>query len=286
MTTDGLERRYRRLMRAYPAAYRQERGDELLGTLMELSRPGQRRPSAREARALVLGGLRVRAGADRLRSTMDSWLDAARVALVLILAVQILLALRRVDGAWSEQPPIHPMPVTAVAAAQALLAGAAIAALARVRYRLAMVLALLAPVPSFVDAAAHTWDNTVPVATVLWWLPVIGLLVPLLRHRPPAGPWRWQLSLPLFLVLVALVLPRFGLLLTSLVVVLLGIAACLAWAVLVDPRPAIAFGLLLLASMAQVLIYVAIVLILAPMLVAGLALLATGAVRAQRHVRA
>jgi hypothetical protein len=34
--TTSLERRYRRLLRAYPAGYRRRRGDELLATLLTL----------------------------------------------------------------------------------------------------------------------------------------------------------------------------------------------------------------------------------------------------------
>ena len=55
-----LERRCRWLLRAYPAWYRRDRGGEMLGTLLEASPPGARRPSFRDARALVIGGLRVR----------------------------------------------------------------------------------------------------------------------------------------------------------------------------------------------------------------------------------
>jgi hypothetical protein len=55
-----LERRCRRLLRAYPAWYRRDRAGEMLGTLLEASGPGQSWPSLRDARALVTGGLRVR----------------------------------------------------------------------------------------------------------------------------------------------------------------------------------------------------------------------------------
>ena len=55
-----LERRCRWLLRAYPAGYRRDRGGEMLGTLLEASPPGARWPSFRDARALVIGGLRVR----------------------------------------------------------------------------------------------------------------------------------------------------------------------------------------------------------------------------------
>jgi hypothetical protein len=56
----GLERRYRRLLRAYPAWYRRERSEEMLGTLLEDGPPGRRWPPFRNVRALVIGGLRVR----------------------------------------------------------------------------------------------------------------------------------------------------------------------------------------------------------------------------------
>jgi hypothetical protein len=56
-----LERRCRWLLRAYPAWYRRSRGEEMLGTLLEASPPGRRWPSVRDARALVIGGLRVQA---------------------------------------------------------------------------------------------------------------------------------------------------------------------------------------------------------------------------------
>jgi hypothetical protein len=55
-----LERRCRWLLHAYPAWYRCQRFEEMLGTLMEASTPGRRWPSLRDARALVIGGLRVR----------------------------------------------------------------------------------------------------------------------------------------------------------------------------------------------------------------------------------
>jgi len=56
----SLERRCRRLLRAYPAWYRRGRGEEMLDTLLEASPPGRRWPSFRDTRALITGGLRVR----------------------------------------------------------------------------------------------------------------------------------------------------------------------------------------------------------------------------------
>jgi hypothetical protein len=59
-----LERRCRRLLMAYPAVYRAERGDEIVGTLMEAN-SGRRRPPIRDQVALLVAGLKVRATENR-----------------------------------------------------------------------------------------------------------------------------------------------------------------------------------------------------------------------------
>ncbi|WP_327011098.1 hypothetical protein OHA72_29795 [Dactylosporangium sp. NBC_01737] len=55
-----LERRYRRLLLAYPAAYRRRHGDELVTTLLDAAAPGRVRPGRRDTADLVRGGLRQR----------------------------------------------------------------------------------------------------------------------------------------------------------------------------------------------------------------------------------
>ena len=55
-----LERRYRWLLHAYPAWFRRERSAQMLGTLLAASPPSQKWPSVRDARALGIGGLRIR----------------------------------------------------------------------------------------------------------------------------------------------------------------------------------------------------------------------------------
>jgi hypothetical protein len=57
-----LERRYGRLLMAYPAEYRRARGAEMIGTLMESASPGQTWPSVAEAVDLLGGALRQRLG--------------------------------------------------------------------------------------------------------------------------------------------------------------------------------------------------------------------------------
>jgi hypothetical protein len=114
----ALERRYRALLRAYPRAYRAERGDEIVGTLLDDSRPDQQWPSRRDVGALVLGGLRQRTGADRLPPGA-ALRDGLYLALIMILtgdAVAVFpvrLATVHVS--------VHSVALTAVAALAALL---------------------------------------------------------------------------------------------------------------------------------------------------------------------
>ncbi|MFC0504357.1 hypothetical protein [Micromonospora costi] len=87
-----LERRYLRLLRAYPADYRRSRGAEIVGTYLDLAGPGQRWPSPADAADLLRGGLRQRlraAGAADL-------LPGVRLAAVLAFLTATSLA-----AAWS-----------------------------------------------------------------------------------------------------------------------------------------------------------------------------------------
>jgi len=90
---DALERRYRRLLLAYPAEYRRERGDELVGILLDDAAPGRTRPEWREAADLVLGGLRRRAGLDVVPGLAAGARNAAPYALALAAALSGFLLL-------------------------------------------------------------------------------------------------------------------------------------------------------------------------------------------------
>jgi len=57
-----LARRYRWLVRAYPADYRDRRGEEIVGLLLDASAPGQRWPAPAAAADLLVDGLRRRIG--------------------------------------------------------------------------------------------------------------------------------------------------------------------------------------------------------------------------------
>src|SRR5439155_8666510 len=79
----ALVRRYRLLLRCYPAAYRDARGEELLGTLLDDARPGQRIPSVRDAADLVFHGLRRRLRDDATPGLAAGLAVAAPFALAL-----------------------------------------------------------------------------------------------------------------------------------------------------------------------------------------------------------
>ena len=65
----NLERHCRLLLRAYPAAYREARGEEIMGTLLEATPPGRPWPLPRDIRCLIFGGLRARAAQPRQFTT-------------------------------------------------------------------------------------------------------------------------------------------------------------------------------------------------------------------------
>ncbi|MEU9510974.1 hypothetical protein AB0D32_32385 [Micromonospora sp. NPDC048170] len=96
----GLERRYHRLLRAYPAEYRRARGAEIVGTYLDLAGPGRRWPSPADAADLLRGGLRQRlraAGAADL-------IPGVRLAAVLAFLTATALA-----AVWSTLE-MHPPP--------------------------------------------------------------------------------------------------------------------------------------------------------------------------------
>jgi hypothetical protein len=101
-----LERRSRLLLRAYPAAYRRGRGEEIIGTLLEATPRDRSWPLSRDARALVTGGLRARADHNRHLTTADNLRIAVMVGVALYLSVWIGIYLR--TAAFESGP--HSMP--------------------------------------------------------------------------------------------------------------------------------------------------------------------------------
>ena len=75
----GLEGRYRRLLRWYPAGHRGVHQEEMLGVLMAGAGPGRSRPGLTESADLLLGAARIRLRPGRALSDGPGWRDALAV---------------------------------------------------------------------------------------------------------------------------------------------------------------------------------------------------------------
>jgi hypothetical protein len=78
----------------YPAEYRRERGEEILGTLLETTPQGRRWPVTRDVPALIVGGLRARAAANRRLTT------AADIRLGVLLGVAMMMSTFAAAFVW------------------------------------------------------------------------------------------------------------------------------------------------------------------------------------------
>jgi hypothetical protein len=260
----ALERHCRWLLRAYPASYRAERGDEMLTTLAENARPGRGWTGWRETAALVLGGLRVR-GLQHQRLPTPANL---RLSVMLGLAVSIALlgsgsvgwpwlvvnvnnpmivpAGYWLSGNWAGAPYTDVWPI-----AFALTACAPAAAwIGRRAGAVSLLLAAAAAVP-FIAAPASAIGGP---AMLRFGLPLSLLLVTLAvvtalgTDRLPRA-WLWWYALPPAWVLterLASIVPfTVGRVLLDLPLFPLFVLGAIVWAI-VDARPAIALAVVLI----------------------------------------
>jgi hypothetical protein len=200
-----LERRYASLLRLYPAAYREARGAEMLGVLMDSAPPDRRRPQWREVRGLILGALRVRAGAQGRRRAGQSWRVSLRTAAL------ILLIQSAGDTLWQmmfnpdgESLSIARVAVNLTIAAVCVLAlvavfrGAYLAA--AVVTAGAFVLQMVAP-----EIVLHFSPPFITYFAPSWQLPfVVVLLIPLIGRGTVVAPTALNLMLVVPVVSVAL----------------------------------------------------------------------------------
>jgi hypothetical protein len=243
----GLERGYRRLLRAYPAWYRRERGEEILDTLLAAAPRGRTWPSVRDCGALILGGLRVRAGQNRRLTTAANLRLAVLFGVALWLTGEVAGDLAFAGLGWLHWVP--PGQHFGYAAVHGLVILAAIgAAWFAPRPAVAAISLIAAATISLIAVATDTYPWQGP-----WWLlgepamlAALALLAPG-KERMPRW-WLWLLGAEL----VAQMLPwlpygRFHTLPFFLVPWLndvpwlIVLAAAVLWAV-VDARPAIAAG--------------------------------------------
>jgi hypothetical protein len=241
----GAERGYRRLLRAYPAWYRRERGEEILDTLLAATPDGRTWPSLRDCGALILGGLRVRAGQNRRLTTAASLRLAVLFGVALWLtgracfdlafaglgwlhwvspgqpsgyaAVHGLVMLAAVGAAWfAPRPAVAAVSLIAVAAISLIAVATGAYPWPGAWWLLGdpAALAALALLALGKERMPRCWLWLLGAQTLAQMLTVYGRF-----HAPPFFPSPWLNDLPWLVILAAVVL----------------------WAV-VDARPAIAAG--------------------------------------------
>lgn len=243
----GLERRCRRLLRAYPAWYRQQRGEEMLATLLEASPPGARWPRPRDARALITGGLCVRAWGNQRPSPAAGLRLAGLLGAALALGWYVSQDLGLIVQAltWQPAPAALSADIGYRIAADALSLAAVVAAWFAPR-RVVAVFAL---------AAAAMWEYGGDRIMAIQPAVSLVLLVILIsgRQRLPRS-WLWLvgalsaahlLSFVMFIPALFPVLQLIDVPLSFVPWVILGAVAL--WAA-VDARPAIAVAFWIISS--------------------------------------
>jgi hypothetical protein len=191
-----LERRCRLLMRAYPAAYRSERGDEIIATLLEVTPEGRTWPLPRDIRALATGGLHARAAVNRRATTAANLRVAvfAGVAAYLAeVAAGILASLLYAAGRGTldlsgrnADPFAWPMLVVPALIAMTLV-------LAWVSRRRTVVLAGALPAAAATMLAGPwQWGGSGAAVTDL---AALAALVALVGAKRPDRPWLWFIGL-------------------------------------------------------------------------------------------
>jgi hypothetical protein len=244
-----LERRYTRLLRLYPTGYRQARGAEMLAVLMDSAPPDRRRPQWREVRGLILGALRVRAGANDRRTAGQSWRVALRAAALMLLIQYAGNAL------WPlmYNPDDAGVPIAQVAVSIAIATACvlAIVAVFRGAYLAAAVVSAGAFVLETIGPQIVAHFATLPYSTFglsSGGLPlVVVLLIPLIGRGPVVVPRK--LNLLLLVPVVSVALNAYGTLTQdpdfqtgSRAVWQTFAVAAILWSV-VDERVAMTFGL-------------------------------------------
>jgi hypothetical protein len=235
-----LERHCRRLLRAYPATYRRERGEEIIGTLLEATPEGRDWPRPRDMRALAIGGLRARAALNRQRTTAAN----ARVAVLVGVAAYLCLTTpqplamvvryERELGIsrmfWQLAWPADLLPLVLLA----------IGVLTWVsRRRLVVLPAVLAA--AGVILWAGPWRGFEIGSTVTDFACLAALLMVASGRERPSRRWLWPLGMIVATGLLLQVDDAVLLRVLWLVLILAFFTASLAW-LIIDARPAIAMA--------------------------------------------
>jgi hypothetical protein len=199
-----LQRRYRRLLLAYPPQVRADRAEEILTTLAESGGGERRVPSAREAWSLLVEGVRARARLAAADGPGRIWADGLQLGVLLVMFANLGVLLRE---AWWYR-------------AWMVLLGATVVAILRARPRVALVLTAVAAVaarpllPMHLPQGLFGWapgygDWSTVARQVAPVLLVAGLSLPVLRRHLRPRAWWWllvpvaQVAVPVLVVVVA-----------------------------------------------------------------------------------
>ena len=199
-----LMRRTRQLLRFYPPGYRAHRGEEILDTLLETTRPGRGWPPAREVASVIGGGLRARRAANLNHGLPASLrhVGILAAAMIMVQTPATLLGIvgQRIAGQHSGGLPPGVEPGAALGS---LLVVAALAATWCGRRRLvaaAVAAAVLAAVACLVLGG---WQAGIAVEMSVPAVLALAVLLPLTKRaeRPPVS----LLWLPCLLLAVNIV---------------------------------------------------------------------------------
>lgn len=236
-----LERHCQLLLRAYPAAYREARGEEIIGTLLQATPPGQDWPQFRDARALVIAGLRARAAQNRRLTTIANVRTAALIGVVAYLGLSIGGCLSVLVLSELSFPGGLILPSWAELVLAAFLSAAAV--LAWVSRRRVLVLAGVLPAAA-IACLATRWNGGFIWPAVTQLVCLAALLVLAGGAELPSPRWLWPVGIISAAPILADLRVVNGRPLAA-GLVLAVVLACIAW-ITVDARPAIAVAVFLL----------------------------------------
>ncbi|MEV6690956.1 hypothetical protein AB0M35_05735 [Micromonospora sp. NPDC051196] len=176
-----LEKRYRMLLRAYPAGYRRERADELIDTLISDEPSTRRWPSFRQTASLIRGALRVHGGSTAARPTAVLLWQGLHLGAMAVLALGVLIGLDDIVDVFQLGGFSAPLNVLRDDGIYLVMMGAALVALVAGRTRTAAVLAVAAAVvPTAISQ--YLFLNSLPQ----WWAPVVAAPLIIVGLRRPA----------------------------------------------------------------------------------------------------
>lgn len=232
----AIERHCRWLLASYPRWYREERAGEIVDTLLEAAGPNRSWPSSKDARTLILAGLRVRAGLQQRLTAGANVKQALLLTAVLLLAEFSASDLGFVRGEWG-----HIFPSMLFAWLNLVLGLATVAVMIGTRFGPDRIVAVVA------IATACLWAYQPPdnqLDRAIQPIAALGFIVIMaLRRERLARSWLW-LAVPCYLVLLLPELFPASQILNDVrnFGPLLIFAATIAWCV-VDVRPMFAVAL-------------------------------------------